>query len=927
MPLKFLRRDTPRSSSKSHPSHLLLPLAARRKKLSLQRVLVIPFLVQISAAVGLTGYISLRNGQEAVSTLAEDLIKQTKLLVNRHLDDYLSTPHQINQVNANLLQQGVFSPRDFDALSQHFWAQAQTYSDVSYIGFGLPNGEYVGAGDWYDTPGIEIDRTFADSTHYTYSVNDNGRPKAIIDRSTYYPAQEEWFTKTVAAGKARWVLSFEDVAETVYVAATANRPLYNADGSLLGVLGVDLQIADVSAFLNQLKPTELSSIFILEQDGTLIAASDSAAGNIAVTPSNLDRESDERESDNPGSDNPGSDNQDTSKDVTPEPANRAETDAITGAIEDEPAAETANLSDLASQEQPLPLDEGIRLNRSEPELPNLENGEAQSQGLNPDKAPDSPSASSSEPSPADLRSAQRPSIFDSQDPKVRAMATALYDTDGKRMLNVDQVLSINIDGDRHYLQVTPWQDEFGLNWRVVVMVPESEFMAQIQHNTRNTLGLCLLALAVASLLGVFTSRWIARPILQINQAAGAIATGQLDQQVPSSNIGELASLAASFNHMAAQVKLSLSQYAQDNETLEARVRERTQELTQALQELQQTQGQLVHNEKMSSLGVLVAGIAHELNNPINFIYGNLPYASVYVEQLLDLLNHYQREYPTPSEEIQNLTEEIEFSFLQSDLPRLLNSLNVGASRIQDIIRSLRSFSRVDESTLKTVNIHEGIDSTLMILNSRIKAQPNRGEIEIIRGYGDIPDIACSPGPLNQVLMNILSNAVDAIESAIEKKPDLNPKISIRTYLDRARRTSGLLVRSAPQSQRSARLSPETYQPANDSDSSILGDRPSPSERVSKAQSHWHENPENQSNCVTIAIADNGLGIPEAIRQQIFDPFFTTKPIGKGTGLGLSISYKIIAEKHRGMLTCRSTPGHGTEFQITLPLRLDSDRDL
>lgn len=919
MILKFLRRHSTHFLDSAPSSHPLLPPDALRKKLALQWVLVIPFLVQISAAVGLTGYISLRNGQDAIASLAEDLIGQTKDLVNQHLDSYLSSPHQINQINVNLIQQGVFAARDFDALSQHFWQQAQSYPDVSYIGFGLPNGEYVGAGDWYEIPGIEIDRTFANSTHYTYSSNERGQPTAIIDRWNYYPTEEEWFTETVATGKARWVISFEDVAEGIYVAATANQPIYDTKGNLVGVLGVDLRISDISNFLRQLKPSPSSSIFILEQDGTLLAASEPGAGRVATQSKT---ENDPSSESNLATPEALEDNAALSQGTAEKETQAGETNPET--------EEKSGLPGIAASEQPAAT-ETIQLNSPEPGAPTLENGTPPTPVPVLDDA--AASSSSPEPSPADIRADQRYNIRDSNNPEIQAIATALYDSDGNQKDNTGQILSVDIEGDRQYLQVTPWQDEMGLDWRIVVMVPESDFTAQIEENTRNTLLLCVLALSVASLLGMVTARWIAQPILQINKAAGAIATGQLDQQVPSSNIRELATLSASFNHMAEQVKRSLSQYAQDNETLEERVKERTQELRQAIEELQQTQAQLVHNEKMSSLGQLVAGIAHELNNPINFIYGNLPYASVYVEQLLALLNQYQTEYPHPSATIQNLTEEVEFYFLQEDLPRLLNSLNVGASRIQEIIRSLRCFSRVDESTLKTADLHEGIESTLMILNSRIKAQPNRGEIKIIRAYGDIPKIDCSPGQLNQVMMNILSNAIDALESAIEKKPSLTPKISIRTYLDQAQRTSGLLVRSssdqAPdQNQQSDGLSAEQHANTHDLSAEQSCDRHQSSQQLvatsaGEAPPRQARAPE-QANCVTIAIADNGSGISDAVRRRIFDPFFTTKPIGKGTGLGLSISYKIITEKHHGILTCNSTPGRGTEFQITLPIHSESE---
>ncbi len=252
---------------------------------------------------------------------------------------------------------------------------------------------------------------------------------------------------------------------------------------------------------------------------------------------------------------------------------------------------------------------------------------------------------------------------------------------------------------------------------------------------------------------------------------------------------------------------------------------RNEELQQALKKLQDIQLQLVQAEKMSSLGQLVAGVAHELNNPVNFIQGNLKPAGEYIQNLLKLVQVYQQEYPDPNETIQEELEAIDFDFVKEDAACLLRSMQIGTERICEIVKSLRNFSRLDEAEVKEVDIHEGIESTLVILGSRFKAQPEYSGVEVIKEYGLLPLVHCYPGQLNQVFMNILSNALDALE---ERKGDLNstPTIWIRTKM-------------------------------------LGNDR------------------------VTIEIEDNGPGIEEKVRQQIFDPFFTTKPVGKGTGLGLS----------------------------------------
>ncbi|MEG4636744.1 PAS domain S-box protein [Microcoleus sp. Aus8_D4] len=291
-------------------------------------------------------------------------------------------------------------------------------------------------------------------------------------------------------------------------------------------------------------------------------------------------------------------------------------------------------------------------------------------------------------------------------------------------------------------------------------------------------------------------------------------------------------------------------------------RQQAAQLEKAFRDLHETQTQLIQTEKISSLGQLVAGVAHEINNPINFIYGNITHASQYARDLLDLLHLYQEKYPNPAPEIALSAEEIEIDFLMTDFPKILESMKVGADRIRDLVVSLRNFSRLDESQMKRVHIHEGIESTLVILQHRLKANAVRPAIEIIKDYGHFPKVECYAGQLNQVFMNLLANAIDALE-------EYNTKRSAK----------------------------EIYASPN-----II--------RISTSAT---------SDTVTIRIADNGMGINQEVIRKLFDPFFTTKPVGKGTGLGLSISYQIIVEKHRGKLQCISAPGAGAEFIIEIPI--------
>jgi two-component system, NtrC family, sensor kinase len=303
----------------------------------------------------------------------------------------------------------------------------------------------------------------------------------------------------------------------------------------------------------------------------------------------------------------------------------------------------------------------------------------------------------------------------------------------------------------------------------------------------------------------------------------------------------------------------------DRKRSEIQLRQQTQQLEKTLAELQSAQSHLVQSEKMSSLGQLVAGVAHEINNPVNFIYANLNYANDYIQDLLKVVEIYQRYYPDPSPELQAEVETVELEFLMNDLPKLFTSMKVGADRIQKIVLSLRNFSRMDEAEYKPVDIHEGIDSTLMILQNRTKPRPEHPGIRINRDYEDLPQVECYAGQLNQVFMNIFSNAIDALEE----------RDSERSLHEMAEAPSIISVHTEI----------------------------------------------TDNNRVLIRIVDNGTGIPESVRQRIFDPFFTTKPVGKGTGMGLAISYQVITEKHGGTLKCLSTPGQGTEFVIEIPIRV------
>ena len=317
--------------------------------------------------------------------------------------------------------------------------------------------------------------------------------------------------------------------------------------------------------------------------------------------------------------------------------------------------------------------------------------------------------------------------------------------------------------------------------------------------------------------------------------------------------------------LSSQVAISLENallYA----SVEQKVQERTQELNekngrleQTLVELKVTQAQLIQTEKMSSLGQMVAGVAHEINNPVSFIYGNLTPASEYVKDLLNIIYLYQQHYPTPAPEIQSEIERVELEFLVEDLEKLLDSMKVGAERIRDIVLSLRNFSRLDEAEMKPVDIHSGIDSTVMLLQPRLRKEGGKLGIDVIKEYVQLPQITCYASQLNQVFMNILTNAIDALES-------------VRTNSEDAEKKPAITIRTE-----------------------VIG-----------------------RNAI-VRIADNGPGMTPDVAHKIFDPFFTTKPVGSGTGLGLSISHSIVVKSHGGNLTCISAPFEGSEFIIEIPL--------
>ncbi|MBD3887288.1 HAMP domain-containing protein [Phormidium tenue FACHB-886] len=725
------------------------------ENIPLKLVLVVPFVLQVSIAVGLTGYFSIRNGQRAVADLAMQLRQGMSDRIDQHLNDFILSGRQVAQLNAKMIQLKALDPENLDQLGRYFWEEMQTYN-LGYVNLVSESGNFVGAGRFdYNSP-VTIDllspKRFGNNDVYIYKTNSQGEFETLNQISKSFDFRKEaWYQQTVKEKRPIWSL-YQWSSAPYHLSLAATYPIYDTNNQLKYISWTELRLWEISKFLKALPASPSSRTFVLERNALLVGSS--------------------------------------------------------------------------AQEFPYHFVKG---------------------------------------------KPQRLYGTESEDLLIREASRYLV----QQFRDLNQIQSAQHlefwqNGERQFLQVTPWQDEWGLDWLMVVVVPESDFMGQVQANTRTTIGLCLLALGLSIILGLYTSRWIAQPIASLSSASKAIAAGQGHQVTHSNNIQELKELTESFNMMIRQVRdsfqaleLANQNLEQANITLEDRVSQRTQELSEALKDLRHTQSQLIQTEKMSSLGQMVAGVAHEINNPVNFIHGNLEYACSYVQDLLGVVELYQKHHPQPSSEIEQFIQEADLPFLMADTPKIMQSMQEGTRRIREIVLGLRNFSRLDESEKKEVDLHQGLDNTLMILEYRFKSKQDNSEVQIVKQYGKLPMVECYPGQMNQVFLNLLVNALDAID---DHQSQISPK-------KRDRYPGRITISTEVKGNRTA----------------------------------------------LIRIADNGVGIPECARFKLFDPFFTTKPVGEGTGLGLSISYQIVVGQHGGKLDYSSSPGQGTEFVIEIPL--------
>ncbi|MEG4529813.1 ATP-binding protein [Microcoleus sp. D2_18a_D3] len=581
-------------------------LAKSFSHVPIRTILIVPFVLQIFAAVGLTGYLSLQNGQKAVNDLAFRLQNEVSLRIDQHLNSYLDTARYLAQINGDAIELGLLNPQSQEQLGHFFWKQMQLYN-VGYISLGTKTGEFTGAG-YYTGNSIVVNeisvKKNGNRDNYIYETDSGGnRSKLFEVYKNYKFDKEAWYAQTVQAGKPMWSDIYQWEIPPFPLAVSANRPVFDKNKNLIGVIGIDQRLSQISDFLRQLKVSRSGKTFILERSGLIVASS--------------------------------------------------------------------------STELPYTL------------------------------VNDKP---------------RRLKAIESRDRLIQSAAQYLQQKFGNfREIKESQQLQFSIKGDRQFLHVTPWQDKWGLDWLVVVAVPESDFMEQINANTRTTILLCLAALGVAIALGIYTSRWISQPILRLGQASEAIASGELDQQVEASPVNELGVLSNSFNRMAQQLRESFAALEKTNQELEIRVESRTRELKEA---------KLVADAANRAKSDFLANMSHELRTPLNGILG---YAQIL-------------------ERSQTMTEPEQHG---------ISIIHQCGSHLLTLINDILDLSKIEARKMELHPTAFHLPSFLqgVVEISRIKAEQKDIEFHY-QPTANLPDgIAADEKRLRQVLLNLLGNAI------------------------------------------------------------------------------------------------------------------------------------------------------------------------